>query len=68
MPKVLEHAVESLDLNAETVLVLTTHAGSGLGDVPQAVKRIATGAKAGPALSLYGTEVDQSSGKNPKLA
>jgi flavodoxin len=63
MPKVLEHAVESLNLNGKTVLVLTTHAGSGLGDVPQAVKRIAPGAKAAPSLSLYGTEVDQSSGK-----
>ena len=54
----VETAIKDLDFTGKTIRVITTHEGSGLGNVVSDVKRICTGATVlDDALAIRGSSV-----------
>ena len=54
----IETAIKDLDFSGKIVRIITTHEGSGLGNVPQDVKRICKGANVlDDALAIRGSSV-----------
>ncbi len=57
----LETAIKDLDFSGKTIRIITTHEGSGLGNVPQDIKKICKGANVlDDALAIRGSSVNTS--------
>ncbi len=57
-PMVVRTFVEGVDLAGKTIVPFTTHAGSGLGNVPANLKAALTDARFLDGLAIAGTDVD----------
>lgn len=54
MPEELTTAIKDLDFTGKTVHLFTTHEGSGLGSIPEQLKRVCKGARFGKPLAVFG--------------
>ena len=60
----LETAVKTLDFKGKTIRIITTHEGSGLGNVPADIKRICKGANVlDDAIAIVGSQAKESKSK-----
>lgn len=59
----LETAIKDLDFTGKTIRVITTHEGSGLGNVVNDIKNICKGANVSDSLAIVGSQARNSKSK-----
>ena len=59
----VETAIKDLDFTGKTVRVVSTHEGSGLGNMVNDVKKICTGANVLDSISIVGSQAKDSKSK-----
>lgn len=59
----VETAIKDLDFNGKTVRVVSTHEGSGLGNMVNDVKKICTGANVLDSIAIVGSQAKDSKSK-----
>lgn len=60
MPEEMVTALKDIDFNGKIIRPFTTHEGSGLGNIPNQIKRICNGAKVLEGLAIRGSSVNTS--------
>lgn len=63
MPEELVTALKTKDFSGKTIRPFTTHEGSGLGNIPNQIKRVCNGAKVAEGLAIRGTSVTTTKNK-----
>lgn len=58
MPEELVTALKTKDFSGKTIRIFTTHEGSGLGNIPNQIKRVCSGAEVVDGLAIRGASVN----------
>lgn len=58
MPEELVTALKDVDFSRKTIRPFTTHEGSGLGNIPNQIKRVCSGANVTEGLAIRGSSVN----------
>lgn len=60
MPEELVTALKDIDFSGKTIRPFTTHEGSGLGNIPNQIRRVCNGANVIDGLAIKGSSVNDS--------
>lgn len=63
MPEEMVTALKDINFSGKVIRPFTTHEGSGLGNIPNQIKRICKGAEVLDGLAVYGSSVKTSKSK-----